>query len=78
MMILPCKGKNLPSVMPGHGETDAETCGDIMKLGSGIRCSLCPKTKPWRWDKLSTNECTEKGVTLADAIVDTRKIGSEG
>ena len=34
-MSLPCKGWNLPSVMPGDRETGAGTCGDIMKPGTG-------------------------------------------
>jgi hypothetical protein len=33
--------------------------------------------KPRRWEKLPTNECTEKGVSLAVAITDRIKIGSE-
>jgi hypothetical protein len=76
-MSLPCKGKNLPSVMLGDGETNAGTCGDIMKLGNEIRRSPSPETNPRRWEKLPTNECTEKGVTLAAVIVDRLKIGSE-
>ena len=77
MMSLPCKGKNLPSVMPGDGETDAGTCGNIMKLGNGIRHSPCPETKPQRWKKLRTNECTKKGVTPTAAIIIGLKNESE-
>jgi hypothetical protein len=76
-MSLPCKGRNLPSVMPDDREIDVGTCGDIMKPGNGIRRSLCPGTKPRRWEKLLTNECTEKGVTPAAVIADRLKIGSE-
>jgi hypothetical protein len=76
-MSLPCKGRNLPNVMPGDGETDTGTCGDIMKLGNGVQRSSCPETKPRKWEKLPTNECIEKGVTLAAAIADKPKIGSK-
>jgi hypothetical protein len=78
MMRLQCKGKNLPNVMPDDGERDVGTCGDIMKLGNRIQHSPCPETKPRRWEKLRTNECTEKGVTPAVAIANRLKIGSEG
>jgi hypothetical protein len=64
-------------VMPGDEETDAGTCGDIMKPGNGIRCSPCPETKPRKWGKLPTNEYTEKGVTPVVAIADELKIESE-
>jgi hypothetical protein len=63
--------------MPGDEETDAETCGDIMKPGNEIWHNPCPETKPQRWEKLPTNECTEKGVTPAAAIANRLKIGSE-
>jgi hypothetical protein len=48
---LPCKGRNLPIVMPDDKEIDAEMCGDIMKPRNGIRCSPCPGTKPQKWEK---------------------------
>jgi hypothetical protein len=76
-MSLPYKGRNLPSVMLGDEETDAETCGDIMKLGNGIRRSPCPGMKPQKWEKLPTNEYIEKDVTPAIVIADRLKIGSE-
>jgi hypothetical protein len=76
-MSLPCKGRNLPNVMPDDGEIDAGTCSDILKPGNGIRRSPCPGTKPQRWEKLLTNECTDKGVTPTAAIADRLKIGSE-
>jgi hypothetical protein len=47
-MSLPCKGRNLPSVMLGDKETYTGTCGDIMKPGNRIRHSLCPEKKPWK------------------------------
>jgi hypothetical protein len=62
--------------MPDDGETDAGTCGDIMKPGNGIRRSLCPETKPRKWEKLPMNKCTEKGVTPIAAIADRLKIRS--
>jgi hypothetical protein len=76
-MSLPCKGRNLPSVMPGDGETDVGTCDDIMKPRNGIRRSPCPETKLRRWEKLPTNEYTGKGVTPTAVIADRLKIGSE-
>jgi hypothetical protein len=45
-MILPCKGKNLPSVKHDDGGTNARKCGDITKLGNGIRRSPYNGTKP--------------------------------
>jgi hypothetical protein len=44
-MIQSCKGKNLPNVRHDDGGTDVETCGDITRLGNGIRRSLYPGTK---------------------------------
>jgi hypothetical protein len=76
-MNLPCKGRNLPSVMPNDEETNAETCDDIMKPGNGIQHSPCPGTKPRKWEKLPTNEYTEKDVTPAVVIADRLRIGSE-
>jgi hypothetical protein len=76
-MSPPCKGRNLPSVTPGNRETDVGTCNNIMKPGNRIWRSPCPKTKHRRWEKLPTNECTEKGVTLTVAIVNRLKIRSE-
>jgi hypothetical protein len=63
--------------MPGDGETDAGTCGDIMRPGNGIRRSPCPEMKLRKLEKLSMNEYTKKGVTPAAAIVGRLKIGSE-
>jgi hypothetical protein len=76
-MSLPCKGRNLPSVMPSNEETDAETCGDIMKPGNGIRRSPCPGTKPRKWEKLPMNEYTEKDITPTAVIADSLRIGSK-
>jgi hypothetical protein len=63
-------------VKHGDGGTNARTCGDIMKPGNGIRRNSYSKMKPQRWEKLPMNECSEKGVTLAAAIVDKLKSGS--
>jgi hypothetical protein len=75
-MSLPCKGRNLPSVKHGDGGTDTRTCSDIMKSGNGVWRSPYPETKPQRWEKLLTNEYTEKGVALAAVIADKLKTGS--
>jgi hypothetical protein len=77
MMSLPCKGKNLPSVKRDDRGTDVKTYGDIMKLGNKIRCSPYPETKPQKWEKLLTSECTEKGGTLAAAIANKLKTESK-
>jgi hypothetical protein len=77
MMSLPWKGRNLPSMKHGDGGTNAGTCGDIMKPGNGVRHSPYPETKPQKWEKLPTNEYTEKGATLAAAITDKLKTESE-
>jgi hypothetical protein len=76
-MSPPCKGRNLPIEKHDDEGTDVGTCGNIMKPGNGIRRSLYPETKPQRWEKLLTNECTKKGATLAAAITDKPKTGSE-
>jgi hypothetical protein len=44
-----------------------------MKPGNRIWCSPCPGTKLRKWEKLPTNEYTEKDVTPADRL----KFGSE-
>ena len=59
-MSLPCKGRNLPSVMLGDEETDTGTYGDIMKPRNKIQRSPCPEMKPQKWGKLPTNEYTKK------------------
>jgi hypothetical protein len=33
--------------------------------------------KPQKWEKLLTNECTKKGVTLTAAIADKLKTGNK-
>jgi hypothetical protein len=76
-MSLPCKGRNLPSVMLGDTETKAETCGGIMKPVNGIRHSPCPEMKPRKLEKLLTNGYTEKGFTPTVVIADRLKIGRE-
>jgi hypothetical protein len=62
-MSLPCRGRNLPSVMPDDGETDARMCDDI--------------TKPRKWGKLLMNEYTEKNTTPTTAIADRLRSESE-
>jgi hypothetical protein len=74
MMSQLCKGRNLPSVRHGDGGTDTGTCGDITRLGNGIRHSPYPGMKPQKWEKLPTNEYTEKGRTLAAVIADKLRI----
>ena len=76
-MSPPCKGRNLPIEKHDDEGTDVGTCGNIMKPGNGIRRSLYPETKPQRWEKLLTNEYTEKDVTPAALITDRLRIGSE-
>jgi hypothetical protein len=76
-MSQPRKRRNLPSVMPGDEETDAETCGDIMKLGNRIQRSPYPVMKPQKWEKLPMKEYTEKDITPAALIADRLRIGSE-
>jgi hypothetical protein len=63
--------------MPDDEETDAETFSDIMKPRNEIQRSPCSRTKPRKWEKLPTNECTEKDVTPAAAIADRLKIRNE-
>jgi hypothetical protein len=62
-----------------HGDrgTNAGTYGDIMKPGDRIWRSSFQETKPQRWERLTMNECNEKGLTLAAAIADKLKIESE-
>jgi hypothetical protein len=75
-MNLPCKGRNLPSVMPDDEETDAGMCGGITKPGNGTRCNRYPRTKLWKWEKLLMNEYTNKDATQAAAIADRLKNGN--
>jgi hypothetical protein len=77
MMSLPCRGKNLPSMMPDDRETDAEKCSDIMKTEHGIRRNPFPRTKPRRWEKLPMNEYTKKDATPAAVIADRLRSESE-
>jgi hypothetical protein len=56
-------GKNLPSVMLGDGETDAETCGDIMKSENRTRHNPSLRTKPERWGRPLMKEHIENGAT---------------
>jgi hypothetical protein len=45
-MNLPCRGRNLPIVMPDDGETDAGMCGDITKPRNGTQRNPYLGTKP--------------------------------
>jgi hypothetical protein len=63
MTSQPCLGKL------ANGGTDAEIFGDITKQGNGTRRSLYPEMKFWRWEKLLTNESSERGGTLAEVII---------
>jgi hypothetical protein len=55
-----------------HGDegTDARMFDDITRLGSGTRCSPCPRMKFQKWEKLPTSEYTEKDGILAGVIAD--------
>jgi hypothetical protein len=48
-----------------------------MRPGNGIWHSPYLGTKPQKWEKLPTNECTEKGGTLAAVIVDKLRTENE-
>jgi hypothetical protein len=71
------QGRNLPSVIPDDGETDAGMCRGIMKSRSGTRRNPYPRTKLQKWKKLPMNEYTEKDATLAVAITDRLRSESE-
>jgi hypothetical protein len=69
----PCWGKNLPSATLGDGETEAETCGDIMKLENGIRLNPSHETKPQRWGRPLMKEHIENSATpIAVTVVKLR------
>jgi hypothetical protein len=76
-MSLPCKGRNLPRVTPSDEETNVGTCGDIMKPGNRIQRSPYLGMKLRKWEKLLTNEYTEKDITPTTVIADRFKIGNE-
>jgi hypothetical protein len=76
-MSQPGKGRNLPSVRRGDGETDTGTCSDITRLGNGIRHGPYPGMKPQKWEKLPTSEYTRKGRTLTVVIADKLRTESE-
>jgi hypothetical protein len=73
----PCRGRNLPILMPDDGETDAGMCSGIMKSGSDTQCNLYPGMKLWKWEKLPMKEYTEKDATPAAAITDRLRSESE-
>jgi hypothetical protein len=64
----PCLGKNILSEKLADRGTDAGIFGNITKLGNGTQHSLYPEMKSRMWEKLLTNESSEKGGTLADVI----------
>jgi hypothetical protein len=69
MTSQPCLGKNLLSEKLADEGTDAEIFDNITKRGNGTWRSLYPEMKSRRWEKLVTNESSEKGGTLANVIV---------
>jgi hypothetical protein len=73
MTSQPCLGKNLLSEKLADGGTDAKIFGDITKQGNETRRSLYPEMKFRRWEKLLTNESSERGETLAGVIVSRLK-----
>jgi hypothetical protein len=60
-MSQPCQGKNLLSEKLGDEGTDARIFDDIMRLGSETQRSPYPGMKSRKWEKLPTNESSEKG-----------------
>ena len=75
-MNLPCKGRNLPSVMPGDREMSIGMCDDITKPGNGTRRNPYPGTKLQKWEKLLMNEYSEKDATPAATIAYRLKNGN--
>jgi hypothetical protein len=73
MTSQPCLGKNLLSEKLADGGTDAKIFDDITKQGNETRRSLYPEMKFRRWEKLLTNESSERGETLAGVIVSRLK-----
>jgi hypothetical protein len=73
MTSRPCLGKNLLSEKLADRGTDAEIFGDITKQGNRTQRSLYSEMKFQRWEKLLTNESSERGGTLTDVIVDRLK-----
>jgi hypothetical protein len=77
MTIQPCQGKNLPSEKLGDEGTDARIFGDITRLGSETRRWPYPGMKSRKWEKLPTNECSEKGGILVDVTAGKLKTENE-
>jgi hypothetical protein len=73
MTSQPCLVKNLLSEKLADGGTDAKIFGNITKQGNGTQRSLYPEMKSRRWEKLLTNESSEKKGTLANEIADRLK-----
>jgi hypothetical protein len=55
-----CLGKNLLSEKLADGGTDTEIFGDITKQGNGTQRSLYLEMIFQRWEKLLTNESSER------------------
>jgi hypothetical protein len=72
-MNLPCRGRNLPSVMPDDRETDAGMCGDITMPENGTQHNPYLRMNPQKWEKHLMNEHIEKDATPAAAIADSLK-----
>jgi hypothetical protein len=60
--------RNLLSGNPIDEGTDAKISGDITRLESGIRCSLCRETRPQKWEKPRKSVSSGKGGIPDDAI----------
>jgi hypothetical protein len=68
-MNQPRRGRNLFNGNLADEGTDAEISGDIMKLESGTRRSLCHETRSRRWEKLQKNGSSGKEEIPDDMIV---------
>ena len=70
-------GEDLPSEKLSDGGTDAGIFGDITRLGSETRRWPYPGMKSRKWEKLPTNECSEKGGILVDVTAGKLKTENE-
>jgi len=68
-MNQPHLGRNLLSEKLADEGIDAEISGDIMKLESGTRRSLCHEMRSRRWEKLQKNGSSGKEGIPDDVIV---------
>jgi hypothetical protein len=64
----PYPERNPLSGSPADEGTDAETSGDITRLESGTRHSLCRGTRPQRWEKPRKSVSSGKEGIPGDAI----------